>query len=84
MTEDTNRIILQEGQWPAQTLLRGDQIWKLVVFASDCKLCEMCEEPVCYICDEHYADCDCPGPTQDEVVYEEFDKILYGRFTGEQ
>lgn len=69
---------------PAQVVMRGDEVWKIVVFADECKPCDMCEEPVCYICDTHYADCECPGPTQDEVDYEEFDGALYGRFTGEQ
>lgn len=54
--------------------------WKKVVFASDCKLCELCGEPVCEVCQEHYADCSCPGPTQDdEYEYREMDGILYAR-----
>ena len=48
--------------------------WIKVVFASDCKLCEMCEEPVCPVCDVHYSDCDCPGPTQDDMYeYKQLD-----------
>ena len=40
--------------------------WKKVVFASDCRPCEACGEPVCPVCSVHYAECDCPGPTQDD------------------
>lgn len=24
--------------------------------------CPLCKQRVCLICDEHWADCDCPGP----------------------
>lgn len=40
--------------------------WQKVVHAHDCTECEMCGEPVCPTCTEHYADCECPGPTQDD------------------
>ena len=40
--------------------------WKRVVSAGDCKPCECCGEPYCATCDDHYADCECPGPTQHE------------------
>lgn len=40
--------------------------WKKVVFASDCFACEDCGEPVCPICQVHYAECACPGPAQDD------------------
>ena len=54
--------------------------WKKVVFASDCKPCEMCEEPVCPVCDVHYAECGCPGPTQDdEYEYKEEGDVMYAR-----
>lgn len=41
--------------------------WLKVVMAGDCDECQDCGEPVCPECDEHYADCDCPGPTQDDI-----------------
>lgn len=44
--------------------------WRKVVYASDCKLCDMCEEPVCAYCETHYADCECPGPHSDEDEWE--------------
>jgi hypothetical protein len=53
--------------------------WKLVVFADMCEPCDCCGEPICHVCDEHYAECDCPGPTQDGIIYEEFGNALYGR-----
>lgn len=52
--------------------------WKKVVTAADCRPCECCDEPFCDECGEHYADCDCPGPTQDdEYQYKEEGGILY-------
>lgn len=52
----------------------GEPFWKKVVFAGDCLECENCGEPFCDECGSHYADCDCPGPTQDdEYEYRETD-----------
>ena len=31
-------------------------------YASDCPACTMCGEPWCVDCEEHYAECSCPGP----------------------
>lgn len=45
------------------------RVWTKVVYACDCPTCECCGEPVCVACDTHYADCDCPGPTQDGYDY---------------
>ncbi len=53
--------------------------WIKVVFASDCSPCEDCGEPVCEQCQEHYADCDCPGPTMDEYEYKEAKGIMYAK-----
>lgn len=33
-----------------------------VVCADDCVECEACGELVCPRCEDHYADCACPGP----------------------
>ena len=50
---------------------------KNVVFASDCKACELCGEPICPVCSIHYSDCECPGPTQDDIYsYKEVDSVL--------
>lgn len=59
--------------------VEADGAWKRVVIAAECEPCEWCEEPVCYICDEHYATCDCPGPTQDEMEYKEINGVMYAR-----
>ena len=56
------------------------ETWYRVVMAGDCTECDMCEEPVCPICETHYADCACPGPQQeDEYAYREFDGVEYAR-----
>lgn len=43
-----------------------DTTWRPVVLAADCAACEYCGELVCAQCQEHYADCSCPGPHQDD------------------
>ncbi len=54
--------------------------WQKIVFADELKPCDCCEEPWCEKHNDHYADCDCLGPTMDdEVEYKEKDGILYGR-----
>jgi len=54
--------------------------WQRVVFASDCSGCPACGEPVCPVCEDHYAECQCPGPTQDDLFeYEEQDGVLMAR-----
>ena len=50
----------------------------LVKFASDCDPCELCGEPWCEEHGEHYSECGCVGPTQDdEYDYEEEGDKLY-------
>lgn len=39
-----------------------DLVAPRVVSAGDCEPCECCGEPICPACQEHYADCPCPGP----------------------
>lgn len=64
---------------PADVKLYADG-WLRVVYAHDCEPCDMCEEPVCGKCEMHYAECDCPGPHQDdEYEYEDFDGVEYAR-----
>lgn len=41
--------------------------WQRVVFADDCEECSCCGEPWCATCGAHYADCQCPGPTQEDA-----------------
>jgi hypothetical protein len=58
--------------------------WKHVVYAHDCTLCDMCEEPVCPHCEDHYADCACPGPHQDDIYeYKDMDGVEYARLLEE-
>ena len=58
--------------------------WKVVVFSADCPPCSLCEEPVCVVCEVHYADCDCPGPTMDEYEYDIRDGTLMARRTNDE
>lgn len=56
-----------------------------VIFASDCCWCPCCGELVCPVRDDHYADCDCPGPMQDDLYdYTEVDGVLYARPINEE
>lgn len=57
--------------------------WIKVVFASDCiydKWDTDHECPTCPVCRKDYADCPCPGPTQDDLYdYREIDGVMYAR-----
>jgi hypothetical protein len=48
--------------------------WKRVVFSADCD-----EDGNCPRCGIDYADCNCPGPTQDEMEYREVRGVLWAR-----
>lgn len=52
-----------------------------LVCAADCKPCPDCGEPFCVVCQQHYSDCSCPGPTNAEddgwEIIEE-NGVLYG------
>jgi hypothetical protein len=48
--------------------------WQPVVFAHDCETCPDCEDLLCPRCGIHYVDCDCPGPTQDDL----YDYMMIG------
>ena len=54
----------------------GDCGWRRVIFASDCD-----EDGDCPVCGVDYAECDCPGPTQDDMYEyrEDDDGILWAR-----
>lgn len=51
-------------------------MWKKVIFAADLKACDCCDDLICSECDNHYADCECPGPTMD-YEYKEIDGVLH-------
>lgn len=55
--------------------------YQRVVHAHECAECPDCGEPVCPCCNVHYADCGCPGPTQeDEYDYhEDADGVLWAK-----
>jgi hypothetical protein len=53
---------------------------KRVAFAADMIECECCGEPFCPECNDHYADCECPGPMQnDEYDYVEIEGVLWAK-----
>ena len=57
-------LLLDLSSMGAQILERP-----VVVYAHDCEPCELCGEPICWHCGEHYAHCPCPGPdTEDETA----------------
>jgi len=43
--------------------------WSKVSYAADMVECECCGEPYCPEHGDHYADCGCVGPTQDDAIY---------------
>lgn len=49
--------------------MEQDHEWIPVVLAAECPACDCCGEPVCPRCGDHYADCPCPGPHQDDLFY---------------
>lgn len=57
--------------------------WKRVICAGDCIECPACGEPVCPVCAVHYVDCECPGPTMDDVEYKRIKGVLHGRMREE-
>ena len=49
--------------------------WVEVVFSADCD-----EDGNCPKCGIDYADCECPGPTQDDIYdYKEVRGVMYAR-----
>ena len=52
--------------------------WQAVKFAGDMPLCECCgEEAFCPDHQEHFGDCECIGPTQDDARYKTIDGYLF-------
>lgn len=48
--------------------------WRKVVYAADCD-----EDGNCPLCAIDYSECDCPGPTMDDLEYKWVDGELYAR-----
>lgn len=53
--------------------------WRKVVFAADLEECEDCGEPWCKKHQQHYWECECLGPTEDDVEYQERGGVLWAR-----
>ena len=54
--------------------------WQKVVFANELSLCDYCSEELwCPIHNTHYDECECIGPMEDDVEYQEIDGTLYAR-----
>lgn len=53
--------------------------WVRVYWQDELPACPCCGEPYCPICDDHHADCECPGPTSDGYEFKEVDGVLYAR-----
>lgn len=52
--------------------------WGKVMCAMDMLECDCCGEPFCPECNAHYCDCDCIGPTEDDVTYKALDGVMFG------
>lgn len=52
--------------------------WSKVMAAADMLECECCGEPFCPEHNDHYADCECIGPTEDDVLFKAVDSVLFG------
>lgn len=52
--------------------------WSKVMQAADMLDCKQCGEPWCPEHAQHYADCDCIGPTEDDVTYKLNSGVLFG------
>ena len=53
--------------------------WVKVRCAYDCEPCEICGEPWCEECKEHYVECDCDGPTQDGYLFLPVQDVLLAK-----
>lgn len=55
----------------------GVTVWRRVIMLADCDINED-DEAICPVCDVDYAECDCPGPTQDDLYrYKTIKGMLY-------
>lgn len=51
--------------------------WLAVKYACECRVCSCCGEPWCDEHGDHYADCGCIRPTQDEATYRTIDGVEF-------
>jgi len=67
-------------QWQQQHGISFPMAWSKVVFADECWECEYCDDLICPVCEDHYAECDHIGPTEDNVIYHEDNNgIMWGK-----
>lgn len=52
--------------------------WGKVMCAADMLECECCGDAFCPECNTHYADCNCIGPSEDDVIYKTIEGVLFG------
>ena len=45
--------------------------WESIVYPDGLDVCPLCGKPFCGKHAMHYADCDCIGPDEDQVIYHE-------------
>ncbi len=62
---------------------------QVIVYVTDCFTCPMCLEPVCPLCKIHYAECECLGPTSEELaeyehVIDYYDAVVTGYIKDER
>lgn len=53
--------------------------WKRVVFSAECD-----EDGNCPVCEIDYGECECFGPTMDDVEYEEREDGLWARWAEDE
>jgi hypothetical protein len=57
--------------------------WKKVIYLADCTFADWDDDrevAICPVCKIDYADCDCPGPHQDdEFEYKEIKGVMFAR-----
>jgi hypothetical protein len=51
--------------------------WGKVMCAADMLECECCGEPFCPECATHYADCECIGPSEEDVTFKNVSGVLF-------
>ena len=51
--------------------------WAKVMGAADMVECDFCSEPFCPECNTHYADCECIGPSEDDVEMKEVNGVMF-------
>ena len=55
--------------------------WQRIVYAHELPECLCCGEPFCIEHDDHYGDCLCIGPHEDEVTIKTIDGVEFGTRT---